>query len=306
MEENKNVENQVEETKTKKGHKKVKRSAIAIALAALIAVGGSFVKTSPHNIEGSLSDFVNNNKETTLLDEILDLDETIGVTNIETGEIEKVQVEDAITLLEEKISVDKKIDELNINTTGLNELPEDAKKKTLQFLNENGLDAIIELYNDKDNTKIDKARIAQQLIFIRENNNEWLKENGIPVSQSILTRVLSAGAISSYGTFTPEEYNVCNFDTDLDSHIKEIVLKDPVSGEQDKIVLLPILSDEYYKAYRTLQLLTVKKDFNDNQVIEMVNNTLNISKRCINKEIKQDGIITYTKKVNKVENKTEE
>ena len=296
-----------EEVKTeKKGHKKAKRSVIAIALAALIAVGGSFIKTSPHNIEGSLTDFVNNNKETTLFDEILDLDETIGIKNVETGEIEKVQVEDAIKILEEKASIDEKIADLKIKNDDLNELPEESKKATLKFLNENGIDAIIELYNDKNNTKIDKARIAQQLLYIKESNAEWLKENGAPVSISILTRVLSAGSIDAYGTFTPEEYTVCNFDSKIDDHIKEITLVDPVSGEKDKIVLLPIVAEEYYKAYKELQFITNKKEIKEDEVLEIVNDTLNLSKRCINKQLDQDGIITYTKKVKKTEKQTEE
>ena len=186
MEENiKLEENNLEETKleekkeeTKKGNKKFKKSAIAIALAALITVCGSLIKTSPHEIEGSLTDFVNNNKETTLFDDILDLDEEVGVKNIETGDIEKKQVEDAIKELEEKISVDEKIDNLKIKKGVYNELSDEAKKSTIEFFNENGIDTMIELYNDKENNKIEKARIAQQLLYVQEYNSESLKENG--------------------------------------------------------------------------------------------------------------------------------
>ena len=304
MEEQKIVEEEVKTTK--KTHKRGRRSLIAIALAALIAVGGSFVKTSPHNIEGSLSDFVNDNKEATLFDEILDLDETVGIRNLETGEIEQIQVEEAIKLLEEKVDISEKIKDLKITNTELNELDDEAKKKTNKFLNENGIDTIIELYNDDKNTKIDKARIAQQILYIEKNNNEWLKENGIPISSSLLTRILSAGAIDSYGTFTPEEYNVCKFDSKIDDHIKEITLVDPISGAKDKIVLYPIVSEEYYKAYKELQFITNKKEFKDDEITTVINDTLNLSKRCINKELDNDGLFTYTKQIKKVENKNKE
>ena len=315
MEENiKLEENNLEETKleekkeeTKKGNKKFKKSAIAIALAALITVCGSLIKTSPHEIEGSLTDFVNNNKETTLFDDILDLDEEVGVKNIETGDIEKKQVEDAIKELEEKISVDEKIDNLKIKKGVYNELSDEAKKSTIEFFNENGIDTMIELYNDKNNNKIEKARIAQQLLYVQEYNSEWLKENGVKLSESILGRVISSGVIDSYGTFTPEEYNICyiGFHPEDKGILRKVILKDPISGERDSVVFLPVFAEEYYKAFGELQLIASKQEFSKEEVNDIVKDTLNISKRCINKKLDLDGI-TMTKKIKKQENKTEE
>jgi len=308
MEENiKLEENNLEETKleekkeeTKKGNKKFKKSAIAIALAAIIAVCGSLVKTSPHEIEGSLTDFVNNNKETTLFDDILDLDEEVGVKNTETGDIKKIQLEDAIIELEEKISVDEKIDNLKIKKGVYNELSDEAKKSTIEFFNENGIDTMIELYNDKNNNKIEKARIAQQLLYVQEYNSEWLKENGVKLSESILSRVISAGVIDSYGTFTPEEYKICSigYHPEDKGVLRKVILEDPISGERDSVVFLPVFAEEYYKAYGELQLIASKKDFSEEEVTDIVKDTLNISKRCINKQLDL-GAITLTKK-NKV------
>ena len=288
MEENiKLEENNLEETKleekkeeTKKGNKKFKKSAIAIALAALITVCGSLIKTSPHEIEGSLTDFVNNNKETTLFDDILDVDEEVGVKNIETGDIEKKQY---------------------------NELSDEAKKSTIEFFNENGIDTMIELYNDKNNNKIEKARIAQQLLYVQEYNSEWLKENGVKLSESILGRVISSGVIDSYGTFTPEEYNICyiGFHPEDKGILRKVILKDPISGERDSVVFLPVFAEEYYKAFGELQLIASKQEFSKEEVNDIVKDTLNISKRCINKKLDLDGI-TMTKKIKKQENKTEE
>ena len=300
------MEEELEERKNVKKHKGLKRPLIAIALAALIAVCGSFVKTSPHNIKGNLTDFVNENAEDTLFDDILDLDETIGIKNIETGEIEQIQVEDAIKVLEERSSIDEKIKALNIKNNNLNELTEETKKKTMEFYNENGIDAIIDLYKDKDNNKIEKARIAQQLLFIKVENEIWLQENGIPVSKSILKRIISAGAIKSYGTFSPKEYEVVELPEEKTGLFKEVFINDPVSGERDKIILSPIITEEYYKAYDEYQDISSKNNYTEEQIIKIVKDTLNYSKRCINKELDLDGILPTTQKIKKLEKKNEE
>ena len=300
------MEEDFKEIKKEKKHKGIKRPIIAIALAAIIAVCGSFVKTSPHSIKGNLTDFVNDNSEDTIFDEILDLDETIGIKNIETGEIEQVQVEDAIKTLEEKSSIDEKIKELKIKNNNLNELTEEAKKKTLEFYNENGIDAIIDLYKDDNNNKIEKARIAQQLLFIQDENELWLQENGIPVSKSILKRIISAGAIKSYGTFSPKEYEVCELTEEKTGLFKEIFINDPISGEKDKIILSPIIAEEYYRAYDEFQDISSNNNFTKEQIIKVVKDTLNYSKKCINKELKLNGILPTTQKIKKLEKKNEE
>ena len=300
------MEEDFKEIKKEKKHKGIKRPIIAIALAALIAVCGSFIKTSPHNIKGSLTDFVNENTEDTIFDNILDLDETIGIMNTESGEIEQIQVEDAIKTLEEKSSIEEKIKALKINNNNLNELSEEAKKKTIEFYNENGIDTMIDLYKDKNNNKIEKARIAQQLLFIQNENELWLKENGIAVSKSILKRIISSGAIKSYGTFSPEEYEVCELTEEKSGLFKEIFINDPISGEKDKIVLLPIIAEEYYRAYDEFQEISSKNNYTKEQIIKVVNDTLDYSKRCINKELELDGILPTTHKIKKLEKSNEE
>ena len=285
--------------KKKKNQNKMNKSLIAIPLSFIIATFALIYKTSPRTLKDSFIDILDNSKETSLFDEILNLDETIGVENPENGEIEQIQVEDAITILEEKSLINEKINKLHLNRNHLNELPEESKKSIIEFLNENGIDIIIDIYNNKDNTKIDKARIAQQLIYIQDENNKWLKSNGIAVSESILRRVLSAGTIESYGTFSPEEYNNCEFNIDDTGLIKRIVLNDQISGAKDSIILLPIIAEEYYRAYENLQELLSKSAFEQEEINELVKETLDNSKKCINKELKSNGLITYTKKHNK-------
>ena len=288
-----------EPKKEKKKHKGLKRSAIAIALAAIIAVCGSIVKSLPNKVEGTVSDVISKNEDTSLFDEILDLDETIGVTNPETEEIEKIQVEDAIRLLEDKIDISKKIKNLKIKNDNLKELSNHEKNVTLKFLEENGIDALIELYNTDSNNKIEKARFAQQLLYINEVNNKWLELNGIPVSKSILTRIISSGAIQAYGTFDPKDYEeVIELDLESNSLFKKIVFNDPISGEKDKISLMPILADEYYDAYNELEDLSTAKNENIDDIYDHANKSLNIAKRCINKELKKDKIFVYTHKNN--------
>lgn len=285
--------------KSNKNKRKPNKSLIAIALAAIITVCGTAIKTFPHTIDDSFKNMLDNNKETSIFDDILNLDETIGIENIESGEIEQVQVEDAITKLEERSLINEKINNLHLKRDQLNDIREESKNSILDFYEENGIDVIIDIYKNKDNSKIDKARIAQQLIFIQDENNKWLNSNGILVSKSILKRLLAAGSIEAYGTFTPEEYNCCEFNLDNSGFLKEIILNDSISGVKDNIVLFPIITDEYYNAYEILQEISTKSAFEPEEIYEIVNKTLNTTKRCLNKELVDNGLFTYTKKHNK-------
>lgn len=299
MEENNTNSNNNAENKTKsKKHSRLKMSFIAISLAAIIGVVSYFIKTFPHNIEGSISDVTTNNEENTLFDEILDLDETIGIENTETNEIEMYQVEDAIKLLENRIDISNQIKKLDIKKDNLKELDENLKGDVLNLINDNEVSTLIELYNDEDNNKIEKARIAQQLVYVEEINNKWLESNGIPTSKSILSRVISAGAIQAYGTFKPEEYSdVVRIDLEKDSIIKKVELQDSVSGEKDSIIILPIITDEYYDAYKDLYRLCNLEDLEIEDTIKEVNKALNDAKRCINKSLvnAKTNMFTYTK-----------
>ena len=284
--------NNNEEKTTKKNHKGLRRSLIAISLAVIISVCGSIVKTYPQTIDDELDD---------LIDDILDLDETVGVVNIKTGEVEEMQVEDAVKMLEDITIDNKKIKELNIKGENLNELDELRKAAALKIYKDNGIDTVIELYNDSDNSKIDKARIAQQLLYIEDTNNKWLETNGVALSQSLLKRVISAGMIDAYGTFKPNEYTVVDLNNVNNGVIKEVILKDEISGAEDSIKLLPILTDEYYDALNLYQVIIDneynEKEYSLKEIKDLVSASLNASKRCVNKELVDNGVFSYTKKI---------
>ncbi len=295
------ISKEEEKDRVNRNQKRNHRILLSITLATVIAAGGCVIKGMPHFINESMDDVLEDNKEMTLFDDVLALDETVGVTNISTGEVEQIQVEDAIRMLEEKANTLETLKSISITEKDLIELTDESKQATIDFYNENGIDAIIELYNDDENNTIEKARIAQQLLYIEEYDKAWLKENGIPLSNSILTRVISAGAIDAYGTFEPIDYKVCEFDTVNRGAIKEVLLNDPVSGATDKIVLLPVLAEEYNEAYAKLQLISTKKEFTEDETLLMVNETLNVTKRCINKELVKGNVFTYTKNTSKEE-----
>ena len=275
--------------------------SLAISLAAFITVCGGVVKTLPRSINDSFSEIVNKNSKELLIDDIYELDEEVGVVNVATGKVEKVQFEDAVKMLEDSYEVDKKINDLDIKETELNELDDLHKSAAMKIFKENGLDTIIELYNDKDNNKIEKARIAQQLLYIQKMNDEWLAANGITLSQSLLKRVISAGAIEAYGTFTANEYDVCDLSDTDNGFVKEIKLVDNVSGAKDKIVLLPIIADEYYTALgeydKLLKNEEAKKEYTIEETKDIVKETLNNVKRCCNKKLVNNGSFTYIKKI---------
>ena len=212
-----------------------------------------------------------------------------------------MQVEDAVKMLEDITIDNKKIKELNIKGENLNELDELRKAAALKIYKDNGIDTVIELYNDSDNSKIDKARIAQQLLYIEDTNNKWLETNGVALSQSLLKRVISAGMIDAYGTFKPNEYTVVDLNNVNNGVIKEVILKDEISGAEDSIKLLPILTDEYYDALNLYQVIIDneynEKEYSLKEIKDLVSASLNASKRCVNKELVDNGVFSYTKKI---------
>ena len=292
----------MEETKTKVDNKKTNKKKsvlIGLGLTAIIIVCGSFIKSFPLSINEDVHTIIENNEDDILFDDILDLEETIGIENIETGEIEQYQVEDAIEILEEKSNINDKIQKLNLQKYELNELSEEAKENALEFLEENGIDAIIELYRDKNNTKIEKARIAQQLLYIQEINNQWIYSNAVPVSKSILNRLIASGAIDAYGEpFTEEDYKICEF-IDNKAIFKKVELNDEISGQKDSIIITPILASEYMNAFNHLQYLETTEEFSEEDKLNIAKKTLSITKKCCNKKLIKKGIFTYTKKINK-------
>ena len=85
-----------------------------------------------------------------------------------------------------------------------------------------------------------------------------------------------------------------------------LFINDPISGEKDKIILSPIIAEEYYRAYDEFQDISSNNNFTKEQIIKVVKDTLNYSKKCINKELKLNGILPTTQKIKKLEKKNEE
>lgn len=272
--------------KVKKRKKRDKKTTLAFFLAAvIIAISAYFIKGQPTDLsDETLLGITDELSDTTYFDEILASDEKVEIGTIEAEEVEEVYLRDAVATLENYVKVAEEIEKLNIDKNiKLKELTDEAKVNAMKSLEEEGIDTLIELYNDKDNNEIEKARIAQQLLYIESENNKWLHANGLELTESILNRVIKSGAIYAYGTLAPNEYSECVI-TEEDAAVKNITIVDPQSGAKDYIKVTP-LCHEYNNAIKVLNKIKATKQNSKNE-IDLIIDGLNAAKRCVNKEAK--------------------
>ena len=283
-------------TKKEKNVKKgIKRLCLYLSLFVII----SSAKQYPFNIKGKVTEVAEKNREHSYMDEVFASDEKIEIVNPKNGKTQKIELEEAANKLEDYLEICSLINNLDIDDADYSELTEKEQKKAIELYNETGIEGVISLYEKNRNNNIEKARTARQLIFIRDYfGGEWIEKNGLNIAKALLTKTIQTGVIENYGTFNPLEYNVVEIPNENEQSLFMVKINDPVSSASDDVMITPITCGEYAQAL----LLSKKLNTVDEQLLTqeekqmLIEHTLRVVKKCINKDIDNVYGITYTHK----------
>ena len=194
----------------------------------------------------SLEDVLNENKDKTYLDEILNLNENINgnICSILTdcsalcdSEIsdEVVYLSTCIKELENYIELVDKIDSLTYkNVDKLNKL--DDKGKAISFTKVNDIEyinSLIEKFNSENITDVEKARCMQELQYFNSYYKSYVWHNGLAITEDLLKKALKSYACQVSG-LEPKNYTNCSISGDSSAKKRTITLVDPVSGIEIK------------------------------------------------------------------------
>ena len=233
------------------------------------------------------------------MDEVFASDEKIEIVNPKNGKTQKIELEEAANKLEDYLEICSLVNNLDIDDADYSELTEKEQKRAIELYNETGIEGVISLYEKNRNNNIEKARTARQLIFIRDYfGGEWIEKNGLNIAKALLTKTIQTGVIENYGTFNPLEYNVVEIPNGNEQSLFMVKINDPVSSASDDVMITPIACGEYAQAL----LLSKKINTVDEQSLTqeekqmLIEHTLRVVKKCINKDIDNVYGITYTHK----------
>jgi hypothetical protein len=280
--------------KDKKKGSKIKKLCLSLSLIMIL----SAAKQHPFHVNGKVTEVASKNANHSYMDEVFASDETIQIYNPRTGKTQKMQLEDAVNKLEDYIEITKLINSLNIDEEDYVELTEKERRQAIELYNEKGIEGVVALYKRSNGNNIEKARTARQLIFIRDYfGGEWIEKNGFKIVKALLEKTIQTGAIENYGTFNPLEYNVVEIPSENEFPYFAVTINDNVSGAQDEVFFTPIACGEYAQAmllYRKLVEID-EKNLTPQEQQNLIEHTLRIIKKCINKDVENFHGVTYTK-----------
>ena len=194
----------------------------------------------------TFEEVLNENKDKTYLDEILNLNENINgnICSILTdcsalcdSEIsdEVVYLSTCIKELENYIELVDKIDSLTYkNVDKLNKL--DDKGKAISFTKVNDIEyinSLIEKFNSENITAVEKARCMQELQYFNNYYKVYVWHNGLTITEDLLKKALKSYACQVSG-LEPKNYTNCSISGDSSAKKRTITLVDPVSGIEIK------------------------------------------------------------------------
>lgn len=281
--------------KPKKKGNGVRKLCLSLSLLMILASA----KQYPFHVNGKVTEVAAKNAKHSYMDDVFASDERIEIFNPRTGKKQKIQLEEASNKLEDYIEICKLINSLNINEEDYVELTDAERKAAIALYNDKGIEGVISLYKRSSGNAIERARTARQLIFIRDYfGGEWLDRNGIKIVKTLLTKTIQTGAIENYGTFSPLEYNVVEIPSQNEFPYFAVTINDPVSGAKDDVIFTPIACGEYAQAILLSRKLNEvdEKNMTPQEKQRLIEHTLRVIKKCINKDIENFHGVTYTKK----------
>lgn len=109
---------------------------------------------------------------------------------------------------------------------------------------------------------------------------------------------LQTGAIETYGTFNPLEYNAASIKTENEFPYFNVTLHDQVSGASDDVFFTPVICGEYAESILYLRALNElnQEELSSKEILDYTKESLRLVKKCLNKEVNNFYGVTYTKK----------
>lgn len=289
--------------KDRKNKKESKREIIARRLLFILIVLGlaSAYKEYPHHIDNkTILELTEQNANHSYFDDVLALNETMTIYDINGNAIGDIQIEEAIRMLEQYVETAELVSELDLTDKEYKEMTDDERAEALAEYQEYGLDGLIRRYKNKNNTDIEQARWARKVKYIAEYlGTDWLDANGMNVTQQLLNKVVQSSVIEAYGGLTPSEYSYVKIDDERSFPWIDVDIVDGVSGEEDTMYMTPVLAGEVLEAKLFAEKLN-GMNFNGltkEEQLKLMKKGINLSKRVINKDLEQGPLgITYTRK----------
>lgn len=253
-------------------------------------------KTNTTPVKTTLEDTLKRNNENTLLDEIIYFDGNIGDkindinSNLEVEELNpnyNIDLLLCINQLERYINLNSKIKNLNYeNKNEINEVDEATKEEL--FNNKNNIEYVenlINKFNDKNTTDIEKARTYQKLTYLNKYYETYVTNNGLTIVENLLKKVLKGLACEASG-LEVDYYDNCKISANENIIREYITVTDPVSGAEYIYKIGPrskIVNTILNDLYKIQELKKIKKE-KDNDDDKDNNITYEeIATNCINK-----------------------
>lgn len=219
---------------------------LATSIFGLIISTKKETKVIP--FETSLEQTLNENKDKTNLDEVLDLNEDISdkirqispdlkiIVPINSKNVDKEYLLNCVNKMELYMHLSSEINNLSFaNKNNLNEIDEITRmelfknKDNVEFVND-----LIKKFNNENSTDIEKARCIQKLNYLDSYYQKYVMENGLVITEDLITKHLKSCGCSISG-LEPLYYDSCSINTLPQKFLPDfIIVTDPISGDKYK------------------------------------------------------------------------
>lgn len=205
----------------------IRKRFLSLILATTMIMGLAGCSSKEEDIPYSFDEILTEFSSDTNIDELMKVGNQIL---IKTGEesTEEVDFLTSVKELEERVAFSDKLEAEKIGTL---EIASDELKELYGDLSLEEAEILFESLKDENLTPVAKERIKAGLAYLATENKDWIKNNGLNISEELLKRVVKAGACEISG-LEVDYYSNCIIDpTNKESdYLGNLVVSDPVSG----------------------------------------------------------------------------
>ena len=260
--------------------------------------------------ETSLEQTLNENKEKTNLDEILDLKENISdkiqeispdiktIVPMDAKTSEEEYLLDCVKKIELYIDLSSKISKLSFD--GKNNLKDVDDSTRLELFenrdNENFVNDLIKTFSDDKSTDIEKARCMQKLNYLDSYYKKYVTENGFAITGDLVIKLLQSYGCSVSG-LEPKNYDSCTVkNVPCKISYDVVMIVDPVSGALYEycVSFKSGIIDDLMKTLSDIEKVINNGDYNYNDVYDICVSALNNVKNLLKIGVKLDKDILGT------------
>lgn len=264
---------------------KLRKKLLALLLATTAMMNlsscGSQNEEIPYTFEEVLTMFSND----TNVDELMAVGNQIIITDEEKTP-EEVDFLASIQELEKRVSFSEKLEEAKISTL---EEVSDELKELYGELTIDEATVLLESLNDESLTPVAIERLRAGLAYLAAENKEWIKNNGLNISEELLKRVVKAGACEISG-LEVDYYGKCTIvpSTAESDYLGKLNISDPVSGSTLEYEI-PRNGNVMSDAVALLYNLQGLDNPSYKEIIDYCENSLETSKVAVAAGAKLDG-----------------